>query len=53
MFIVTNRIPVAAGHEEDFEERFRNRAHLIDQHPGFVKNLMESSSSADLSENHQ
>ena len=40
MFIVTNRIPVAAGHEEDFEERFRNRAHLIDQHPGFVKNLI-------------
>ena len=40
MFVVTNRIPVAEGHEADFEERFRNRAHLIDQSPGFVKNLV-------------
>ncbi len=40
MFVVTNRIPVAKGHEEDFENRFRNRAHLIDRSPGFVKNLI-------------
>ena len=40
MFVVTNRIPVAHGHEADFEERFRKRAHLIDQSPGFVKNLV-------------
>ena len=40
MFIVTNRIPVAVGHEEEFEDRFRNRAHLIDKSPGFVKNLV-------------
>ena len=40
MFVITNRIPVAQGHEEEFEERFRNRAHLIDQSPGFVKNLV-------------
>jgi heme-degrading monooxygenase HmoA len=39
-FVVTNRIPVAQGHEEDFEERFRKRAHLIDQSPGFIKNLI-------------
>jgi len=38
MIVVTNRIPVAAGHEIDFEDRFRNRAHLIDQSPGFVRN---------------
>ncbi|NIV75302.1 MAG: antibiotic biosynthesis monooxygenase, partial [Gammaproteobacteria bacterium] len=38
MIVVTNRIPVAAGHEIDFEERFRNRAHLIDQSPGFIRN---------------
>lgn len=38
MFVVTNRIPVAPGHEAEFEERFRNRAHLIDQSPGFIKN---------------
>ena len=40
MFVVTNRIPVAEGHEADFEERFRKRAHLIDSSPGFVKNLV-------------
>ena len=40
MFVVTNRIPVAQGHEADFEDRFRHRAHLIDQSPGFVKNLV-------------
>ncbi len=38
MIVVTNRIPVADGYEEEFEERFRNRAHLIDESPGFVKN---------------
>jgi heme-degrading monooxygenase HmoA len=40
MIVVTNRIPVADGFEAEFEERFRNRAHLIDQSPGFVKNLI-------------
>jgi heme-degrading monooxygenase HmoA len=40
VFVVTNRIPVAEGHETDFEDRFRNRAHLIDKSPGFVKNLV-------------
>jgi heme-degrading monooxygenase HmoA len=40
VFVVTNRIPVAAGYEADFENRFRHRAHLIDQSPGFVKNLV-------------
>ena len=40
MIIVTNRIPVARGHEADFEDRFRRRAQLIDQSPGFIKNLV-------------
>jgi heme-degrading monooxygenase HmoA len=40
VFVVTNRIPVALGHEEDFEDRFRKRAHLIDRSPGFIKNLV-------------
>jgi heme-degrading monooxygenase HmoA len=40
VFVITNRIPVAEGHETDFEDRFRNRAHLIDKSPGFVKNLV-------------
>jgi heme oxygenase (mycobilin-producing) len=38
MIVVTNRIPVAPGWEEKFEERFRQRAHLVDRSPGFVRN---------------
>lgn len=38
MIVVTNRIPVAERHEADFEDRFRNRVHLVDQSPGFVRN---------------
>ena len=38
MFVVTNRIPVAQGHEIDFEDRFKRRAHLVDRAPGFVRN---------------
>ncbi len=38
MIVVTNRIPVAMGHEADFEDRFRNRAHLVDSAPGFIRN---------------
>jgi heme-degrading monooxygenase HmoA len=38
MIVVTNRIPVAKGHEIDFEDRFRNRVHLVDRAPGFVRN---------------
>lgn len=40
MFVVTNRIPVARGQEAAFEDRFRNRAHLIDRFPGFIRNLV-------------
>lgn len=38
MIVVTNRIPVAEGHEIDFEDRFKKRAHLVDQAKGFVRN---------------
>ncbi len=38
MIVVTNRIPVAPGWEEKFEERFRQRRELVDQSPGFVRN---------------
>jgi heme-degrading monooxygenase HmoA len=38
MIVVTNRIPVAKGHEIDFEDRFKRRAHLVDQAPGFIRN---------------
>ena len=37
MFIVANRVPVATGWEENFEERFRKRAGQIDKQPGFVR----------------
>ena len=36
--IVTNRIPVAEGHQIDFETRFMTRVHLVDQSPGFIRN---------------
>ncbi len=38
MIVVTNRIPVAEGHQIDFEDRFRKRVHLVDEAPGFVRN---------------
>lgn len=38
MIVVTNRIPVSDGFEADFEDRFRNRVHLVDKAPGFVRN---------------
>ncbi|MEY4580464.1 MAG: hypothetical protein RL701_5167 [Pseudomonadota bacterium] len=38
MIVVTNRIPVAEGHEIDFEDRFKQRVHLVDSAPGFVRN---------------
>ena len=38
MVVVTNRIPVARGHEIDFEDRFKRRVHLVDRSPGFVRN---------------
>ena len=37
MIVVSNRIPVAKGHEAEFAERFRHRAHLVEEHPGFVR----------------
>lgn len=38
MIVVTNRIPVATGHEINFEDRFEKRVHLVDQAPGFIRN---------------
>lgn len=37
MIVVSNRIPVAAGHEEAFEKRFEGRAGLVENHPGFIR----------------
>ena len=38
MIVVTNRIPVAAGYEIDFEDRFKKRVRLVDRSPGFIRN---------------
>ena len=37
MIVVSNRIPVAPGHEVAFAERFRGRAGLVEGHKGFVR----------------
>ena len=37
MIVVSNRVPVAKGHEAEFAERFRNRVGLVERHPGFVR----------------
>jgi len=37
MYIVANRVPVAALWREQFEERFRARADQIEKQPGFVR----------------
>jgi heme-degrading monooxygenase HmoA len=34
---VTIRVPVAAGREQQFEERFRQRAGQVEQQPGLVR----------------
>ncbi len=36
MYVVANRVPVAPGWTEQFEERFRNRVGQIGQQAGFV-----------------
>jgi heme-degrading monooxygenase HmoA len=37
MFVVANRIPVAEGRGEEFEERFAERAGLVEDRKGFVR----------------
>ena len=37
MIVVSNRIAVAKGQEAEFAARFRNRAGLVEHHPGFVR----------------
>ena len=38
MITVANRIYVSPEYREEFEERFRNRARLVDGMPGFISN---------------
>lgn len=37
MIVVSNRIPVAKGHEREFEARFEGRAGLVEKMPGFIR----------------
>src|SRR5256885_16869938 len=37
MIVVSNRLQVAKGHEEEFEKRFEGRARLVENMPGFVR----------------
>ena len=40
MYVVMNRIPVKKEHWDDFEQRFKQRQGLVDQEPGFVRNMI-------------
>ena len=40
MIVVQNRVPVAEGYEEAFLDRFRARRGLVDDQPGFVRNMV-------------
>ncbi len=40
MYVTMNRISVDSAHRDAFERRFRQRAGLVDQAPGFVRNLV-------------
>jgi heme oxygenase (mycobilin-producing) len=37
MIVVSNRIQVAKGHEEEFEKRFEGRARLVEHMRGFIR----------------
>ncbi len=37
VLVVSNRIPVAQGHEEEFESRWKNRRWAIAQSSGFIR----------------
>jgi heme-degrading monooxygenase HmoA len=37
MIVVSNRIRVAEGYEQEFEKRFEGRARLVEKHHGFIR----------------
>jgi len=37
VIVVSNRLQVAKGREEDFEKRFEGRARLVENMPGFIR----------------
>lgn len=40
MFVTMNRIFVNPGYTQQFEQRFRERAHEVDKMDGFIRNLV-------------
>ncbi len=40
MFVTMNRFTINPDHWDDFEERFRQRAGLVDNEPGFIRNAV-------------
>lgn len=47
MITVANRIFVNPEYAQQFEERFAQRAHLVDEQPGFQANLVLRPTAAD------
>jgi len=40
MYVVMNRMSVNKEYQNDFEERFKKRQGLVDQSPGFIRNMV-------------
>jgi len=40
MFVTMNRFTIDPNHWEDFENRFKQRAGLVDDEPGFIRNAV-------------
>lgn len=40
MIVVANRIPVTEEYEDEFEERMESRLGLVDDTPGFIRNVV-------------
>ncbi len=40
MFVTMNRIPVNPEFRDAFEQRFADRARLVDKAPGFIRNMV-------------
>jgi heme-degrading monooxygenase HmoA len=40
MFVTMNRFTINPEHWDDFENRFKQRAGLIDDEPGFIRNTV-------------
>lgn len=47
MFVTMNRIFVNDGYVNQFEDRFRERAHEVDKMEGFIRNLVLRPNSPD------